>query len=426
MKILFVNTYPSGGGAAHAAVRQLKALRQAGIDAKLLTLHPDASRQDYYDALISGRVTKLKARWKFLDERIGIYRRNGFNRAHLFKVSSARNGFDISQHPWVREADVIHLHWINQGFLSLESLRRLSQLGKPIVWTMHDFWPFTGICHVPLTFVAGSPIFCHRYSHGCGECPLLGSYNPKDLSHSTFTDKCFLSAEPFHFVAVSHWLAQAAAQSPLVGNRKPMVIPNTIDTQVFHPRNDTPLPSSIPFGKILLVLSAARPDHEVKGADLCTAAIRRFCHYYPDLAAGCCLVIVGEIRRKDLFDHLPIEVVATGKIGSADTIAGIYTHAAVTLSTSYMETFGQTLIEANACGCPVVSFDHGGQTDIITPNENGYLVSSFDVEAMAHAIYQTFLLGNTPEGREQCIRSATRFQAETVAHKMIDYYHSIL
>ena len=93
---------------------------------------------------------RLWAKTAFLLERLEIYLRNGRSRQHLFRVSTARWGCDITSHPWVREADILHLHWINQGFLSLTTLKKLAALGKPVFSTLHDLWAATGICHLPL------------------------------------------------------------------------------------------------------------------------------------------------------------------------------------------------------------------------------------------------------------------------------------
>ena len=74
----------------------------------------------------------------FLRERLGIFLANGFNRRDLFKVSTARYGVDVLSHPWLKEADVVCLNWINQGMLSLSAIRAIADMGKKIIWTMHD------------------------------------------------------------------------------------------------------------------------------------------------------------------------------------------------------------------------------------------------------------------------------------------------
>ena len=87
---------------------------------------------------------------RFLWERFLIWLRLRFNREHLFEVDSACCGADITNMREFQEADIIHLHWINQGMLSLRGIRKILDSGKPVVWTMHDIWPATAICHLTL------------------------------------------------------------------------------------------------------------------------------------------------------------------------------------------------------------------------------------------------------------------------------------
>ena len=181
------------------------------------------------------RVTALNdsfwaSRWNFIRfvwERLIIFICNHFRRKPLFQVSIANTGTDLSDHPLVKAADVIHLHWINQGFLSLADIRKLALIGKPIVWTMHDMWPCTAICHYSFG--------CERFKKECGECPFLSSSDKKDLSYHVFNKKRFLADSKIQLVAVSTWLRQQAQDSALT-NRLPVeVIPNVIDTSLFVP-----------------------------------------------------------------------------------------------------------------------------------------------------------------------------------------------
>ena len=148
-------------------------------------------------------LRRLWAKAAFLLERLDIYLRNGRSRQQLFRVSTAKWGCDISTHPWVEQADIIHLHWINQGFLSLSTLRKLAKLGKPIFSTLHDLWAATGICHLPLEMSPTGATVCPRYRAGCGYCPLLRSNQEHDLSRTIFEQKRFLAHPPFRYIAVS-------------------------------------------------------------------------------------------------------------------------------------------------------------------------------------------------------------------------------
>ena len=206
MKVLLVNTSDHAGGAAIAACRLLKALRQQGIDAKMLCR--DKSLTTAKEGLIY-----MKGGWggrlKFILERLEIFIKNGFTRRGLFAVDTARMGNDITRLQAFKQADVIHLHWVNQAMLSLSDLHRIMQSGKPVVWTMHDMWNMTGVCHQ-----SGA---CDRWLKQCGKCPQLCKPSAHDLSYSTFQRKQkFYEQHQLTFVGCSQWLTSLAKQSPLL------------------------------------------------------------------------------------------------------------------------------------------------------------------------------------------------------------------
>ena len=142
MRVLIINTSENIGGAAIAANRLMEALKNNGVKAKMLVRD---KRTDQITVASLPQSPLLKA--KFVWERVCIWKANRFKKHNLFQVDLANTGTDVTSLPEFKEADVIHLHWINQGFLSLKDIRRIIDSGKPIVWTMHDQWPFTGICH---------------------------------------------------------------------------------------------------------------------------------------------------------------------------------------------------------------------------------------------------------------------------------------
>ena len=128
-----------------AAKRLLKALNNNGVKAKMLVRDKDT------DALTVVGLPKSRwHRWNFLWERLVIFTRLHFSREHLFEIDIANTGTDITRLREFQEADIIHLHWINQGMLSLAGISKILRSGKPVIWTMHDIWPATAICHVTL------------------------------------------------------------------------------------------------------------------------------------------------------------------------------------------------------------------------------------------------------------------------------------
>ena len=177
MRVLIINTSERIGGAAIAAGRLMESLKNNGIKAKMLV----RDKQTDQISVVGLKRSWLQV-WKFMWERIVIWSANRFQRYHLFDVDIANTGTDITSLPEFRQADVIHLHWINQGMLSLKDIRKILTSGKPVVWTMHDMWPCTGICHYARE--------CTNYQQECHNCPYIyKGGSKKDLSYRTFRKK---------------------------------------------------------------------------------------------------------------------------------------------------------------------------------------------------------------------------------------------
>ena len=174
MKVVLVSTYERKGGAAIACYRLKEALLKEGVDVMLLTAYKTSDDPTVITPFDT-RWKRLKNRFHFYKERFSIFIKNGFSRKNLFAVSIADSGTDISALPVIREADIIHLHWVNQGFLSLQNIHQLIKLGKPMVFTMHDMWYCTSICHHARS--------CDRFMSICRECPYLQYPGAFDLSY---------------------------------------------------------------------------------------------------------------------------------------------------------------------------------------------------------------------------------------------------
>ena len=153
MRVLIINTSERIGGAAVAAGRLMESLKNNGIKAKMLV----RDKQTDQISVVGLKGSWLHV-WKFMWERIVIWKANRFKKNDLFAVDIANTGTDITSLPEFQQADVIHLHWINQGMLSLNTIRKILTSGKPVVWTMHDMWPLctrmqelrTGMSPLPL------------------------------------------------------------------------------------------------------------------------------------------------------------------------------------------------------------------------------------------------------------------------------------
>ncbi len=126
------------------------------------------------DITVVGLPRSLRMQWNFLWERWCIFCRLHFSRKNLFALDIANAGYDITSLPEFKEADIIHLHWINQGMLSLKTIRKIISSGKPVVWTMHDIWPASS----HLSSYPG----CHHYNNGCGNCKYSAGKRGKERS----------------------------------------------------------------------------------------------------------------------------------------------------------------------------------------------------------------------------------------------------
>ena len=416
MRIVLLSTSDSFGGAAIAATRLMIALRKEGACVKMLVRNRELKDPDIisiYRGPLSKRINQLRFVW----ERFVIYFQNGLDRRKLFKVSIANTGVNLSQCSVIQNADIIHLHWINQGFLSLGDIEKLQKTGKPIVWTMHDMWPITGICHHAWE--------CEKYSNECGKCPLLNSRKQFDLSLLALRKKKVLNSN-ITMVAVSSWLKKKALMSSIAHGKNVKIIPNAIDLGVFHPleRAAARKKFSLPVEKKIVLMGAARIDDPVKGFSFLKEALNNL--YAED--KGILLVLLGEIKNNGiLLGGVSFPIIQLGFRSDLSEIAQLYSAVDVNVVPSFYETFGQTIIEAMACGCPSVSFDNSGQVDIIDHKKNGYLAAYKDAADLATGI--DWVLNKAD--REKLSFNARKkveenYSEAVVAKQYIELYRSLL
>jgi len=372
MKILALNSSDTFGGAARAAYRLQGALRDLGADARMLV-----QRKFSDNPYVIGPANAWQSG-------LGLAR-NKIDAIPLHLMSRLRDPlFSLSFVPSNTltrldriSPDVVHLHWICEGLINIGSLARIK---APMIWTLHDSWPFTGGCHVPHE--------CTAYLQKCGCCPQLGSSLAPDLSRIGWLRKqrMFGLRQPV-VVSPSRWLARCAADSSLMRNLRVEVIPNGVDTKLFKPFDKTNARSLFGIAenkKILLFSALDGLRHRHKGFHLLKLALAE-CTNIEGFCESTELYVVGCSAPEDLPD-LPIPVRFLGQLRDDVTISLMYNAADVYLAPALLENLSTTVLESMACGTPCVAFDAGGMSDLIEQGSNGYLANAYDVKDFARGI----------------------------------------
>ena len=416
MKVVILNTSEQTGGAAIAASRLKEALTGSGVKARMLTMHKESESLTVAPAYRHPWMGKLN----FVLERLPIWRANGWQREGLFDVDTAQRGIDVTQLPEFREADVVHLHWVNQGFLSMRSLERIVKSGKRVVWTMHDMWPFTGVCHYAHE--------CRKFELACHDCPRLRRSGPHDLSHRTFLKKPQLHAlGHISYVACSEWLQREALQSSLLREAHVTAIPNPINTHRYSPRPKDEARRRIgvdPEGRYLL-FSAYRTTLPIKGLAYFREACRKLAAERSELCQGLSILAVGKDSEL-LAQDFPLKVVPMGYVDSQQLMADIYSAADAFVIPSLQDNLPNTIMEALASGVPCIGFRVGGIPEMIVHRESGYLAEPRSAADLMQGL--AWLLG---ESNYDAVAQAARqfavqhYAEQTVAKQYINLYQHV-
>ena len=409
MKILIVNTSDIHGGAAIAAFRLMNALNASGESAKMLVRDRFSDNENVVQ--IGG---KLKNKFNFYLERGQIYLKNRFSRENLFDVSIANTGVSITQLPEFKEADIIHLHWINQGMLSIEEIGKILASGKKVVWTMHDMWAFTGICHH-----AGT---CKKYEQECGSCPYLLAASENDLSKQTFQEKQLAYTKgKITFVACSNWLKELAEKSPLTHGHSVVSIANPIDTKKYYPKDKNQIRErlNLPADKKIVLFAAVKASDPRKGVDYLVEASKIMAQHPNEI-----LFLIAGNHGEEIEKQLALPALSLGYVSSSE-MAEIYNACDLFVTPSLQENLPNTIMEAMACGTPCVGFDIGGIPEMISHGKNGYVAKYKDADDLANGILWTIYKADaetlSANAREKVL---IEYAQEKIATKYIELYNA--
>lgn len=411
MKVLHISHSDLIGGAARAAYRLHLAQLSAGIESKMLVR---TKLSDHWT--ISGPSTKFEKVCNLLRSPIGH---------QISKLQRSRN---INFHSgnwlpsnWAKQinasdADIIHLHWVAGETMSIEDIGRIK---KPIVWTLHDMWPFCGTEHVTDFGIDA------RWRIG------YSSRNRANLDQGLDLDKLAWlrkkkawKKQPMHIIAPSSWMAECAKNSVLFKDYPITTIPNALNTNIYKPldkvfcRDLLNLPKD---KKIILFGAMGGGKDPNKGYDLLIEALKNLSTKVDNDDILC--VIFGQ-NKPEHVPILPFKTKWLGHIHDDEKLAILYNTASVMIVPSRQENLPQTATEAQSCGCPVVAFDTTGLKDIIEHKKTGYLAKPFDPIDMSAGI--NFILNQNNDNysghsRDKAIET---WSNKIITDKLLNIYFS--
>lgn len=383
IKVLSVNTSDTNGGAARAAYRIHQGVKTLGVNSIMFV----KDKQQNDDSVIS--LTEFVPKNIFfktfdwvcqkIKNKIQHYKWSKYpNRSKLY-LSDTRgtNIFGVFNK---LDYDVLHLHWINQRFIKLSDLAKVD---KPIVWTLHDSWPFCGVCHYFLE--------CEKYKIKCKQCQYLNNKNiESDLSTQVWNEKFNAYKNlNLHIVTPSKWLGDCAKDSALISQFPVSVIPNCLDTEVFRPLEENKISSrwvnfSEKKAETTFVLYGAvnAATDKIKGFENLLSALQIL---EKQGKANFELIVFGA-NESDLKIDVNIPIHYVGYVSDTNELVSLYNIASVMVVPSLTEVFGQTASEPMSCGVPVVAFKCTGIQEVVDHKKTGYLAQAYDNEDLANGI----------------------------------------
>ncbi|HOL57943.1 MAG TPA: glycosyltransferase family 4 protein [Spirochaetota bacterium] len=403
-----VNTLDNYGGAARACYRLHKALLEEGIDSKMLV------------------QLKTGDDWTVLGPRTDMERSMGKVRSIIEKIPLKKYNINVTFSlnispfsPVVKRIneinpDIVHLHWVNDGFLKIENIPKIK---PPIIWTMHDMWLFTGGCHCDE--------YCGKYKANCGNCPILNSNKENDLSRKTWNrkNKAFSKIKNMLIVGPGKWHTECAKDSLLLKNRKIWNIPNPIDTNVFKPFDKIKARElfGLPLNKKLILFGAINLKDKNKGVKELQEALHKIKNIN-DIE----LVIFGSSPPEKEIDF-GFKSYYLGRLNDDPSLVALYNAVDIVINASHQENLSNVIMESISCGKPVVAFNIGGNPDMIDHQINGYLAKPFDTDDLANGIKWVL---NNPDYNELCKNAREKvlnnFDKKIVVKRYIELYKEIL
>ncbi|WP_377475476.1 MAG: glycosyltransferase family 4 protein [Microcoleus anatoxicus] len=395
MKVVVLNSSDTVGGAARAAYRLHAGLQGIGVSSQMLVknkISGDANVIVSQDG-VANKFDKIISTISNAPLRLYPQRNPAIFSPQWLPDSLAAKVAKI-------QPDIINLHWVCGGYMQVETIPKFN---KPLVWTLHDMWPFTGGCHYSEE--------CDRYTESCGSCHQLHSSKDGDLSRWVWHRKAKAWKNlNLTLVSPSAWLAKCASSSALFKDERVEVIPNGINTQKYKPINRQWAREilNLPQDKqIVLFGGASGTGDRWKGFNLLVPALQSLSKSgWNDRIQ---LLVFGSSGAANPIE-LGFNTHYLGKFADDVSLAIVYAAADVFVAPSVYDNLPNTVMEAAACGIPSVGFKIGGMPDLIEHGSNGYLAKPYETEDLATGI--AWVLENPDRHQKLCTRARQKVEQE--------------
>ncbi|QEM05922.1 glycosyltransferase [Mucilaginibacter rubeus] len=419
LKVVHLNTYDGNGGAGRACMRLNRALLSQNIDSKIIVHYKFGNNPDI-KTFNRNIIQKSYTAATIILERI---------LAKRFLKPDSRTPFSFTwfgrsviKHPDVRNADIIHLHWINHGFLDPKHIAGIRKLGKPVVWTFHDSNAFTGGCHVRYT--------CDHYQQQCGNCPLLINAADDDISHRIWQQKNKAYQQlDFNIITPSLWMQASVKKSSLMRGKAASNIPNTLETDVFKPidKKKAKSKAGLPTDKFIF-LSGFMPSRKDlhKGTQYLLESMELLRLRLGAETDQIELVVFGN-RGTENLPGFPFKTSFLGTINNDEKLALHYAAADAFLIPSLEDNLPYTVMESLSCGTPVIAFTTGGIPDMVRHEHSGYLATYRSSESFTDGMEWIIKHPERDKLNQQARQTIMdSFSEEVIAKKHIEVYNQLL
>ncbi|MBC8488958.1 MAG: glycosyltransferase family 4 protein [Ignavibacteria bacterium] len=418
MKVVHINISDIDGGASIACTRINNALSKAGVDSEILVQKKLGSYK-HVTSIVENRFKKFSYLFRStLDElyirALTVQSRGRFSYPHI--------GTDISHHPLIKNADIINLHWINNGFISLKSIKKIGALGKPIVWTLHDMWPYTGGCHYTVD--------CEKFIKHCESCPSLKFSGRNDASKKIFDSKQSVYKDVnLTIVTTSNWLAKESKRSFLFKDKRIELIPNPIEEDIFKPVSKELVRKklNLPMDKFLIFFGSMTVKDERKGFKFLKETLQMLSSRVPEADKKFELIVCGS-APESLLSGISLNVNHFGRFKDVRDLVFYYNAADIFVAPSLQDNLPNSVMESLSCGTPVLAFNIGGMPDMIDHKKNGYLSVPRSASSLCDGILWIFKDRNrrlqlSIEARNKVQNS---FGFDIIGRKYLQLYNSLM